>query len=61
MSTAYKHLSATDFSHILNLIVESLSSKGHSYEDLVCIVHLATLTLREAPQGKTITSQLDAQ
>ncbi|KII93436.1 hypothetical protein PLICRDRAFT_35642 [Plicaturopsis crispa FD-325 SS-3] len=58
MSTAYKHLSATDFSHILNLIVESLSSKGHSYEDLVCIVHLATLTLREAPQGTLRPTQI---
>jgi len=57
VSNACRTFSVSDFSHILDLCLESLSSSQVSPLDLTCLVHLSTILLREAPQGSLKVNQ----
>ena len=43
----------TEFSHALELVLESLSTQDH-VEDMTHLVHIMALMLREAPEGEFV-------
>lgn len=45
-------LSVPEYSFVLELVFESLSSET-SEKDLACLVHLSTLLLHETPEGES--------
>ena len=52
ISRTCKALPVSDFAHVLDLCWESLSADGLSPKDLPSLVHLSTILLHEAPQGR---------
>ncbi|KAG2345231.1 hypothetical protein BDR05DRAFT_127206 [Suillus weaverae] len=51
VSSGCKHLSVDDFSHLLDTVYEALESTRFPPAQCVRLVHLATVLLRDAPQG----------
>jgi hypothetical protein len=51
ISKAYRSLSVSDFSHVLDFTAESLSNLDHSPNDLTHLTHLSVLLLHNHPNS----------